>query len=840
MHPTTKMGVSEGRRSRNNTDGDDTDAVAGNGSSTTGGRPSSEQPSRSDSSSPAASSGHRDTTRNSAANEEERTVSIAAGKTVWTDVAGAGAKDDSSVHSAHSTTSLGSRHGARNHGVGGGGSRAASMLARTRNAADEYAAGRRLSGSFTSAVSAGNSAGRASRRTSRTQSFDSSTGNEADASDSILRQLVMERSSNAAAGRGATPSEAIPEGSNEFSSQSLNVSMSLAHARGGISIRNRKADYDGATDDNGGSSNSMDEVERATLSLWGIAAKNTVTSSSHGAAADEDACGATVAKSSSSQGTGAKPSSSQGNAQDRQGISEVPESTCYEPEDTTYIASRFSLPPPPQPKPQHQSHDNSPINVMLQRVRSIGKAVHEQGQQLFERTSKRYASDAHEGQVPRRNESVRDDNDDDSSHLKNHEASFFAEAGANATSYMSDVLSLLFVLLSAPFYWLYFTVTGRDYHDRYGSPPDEEDGATASPSAFGSTSKSTTAMSQEELYERSEVYLDAKEEDGTFFALLAFHHPGLVPLVDETVDAVQLAQELGEDTAKTGDTDFAAALDPDKCVHLFDDGNDDDINADDDRSRVSFDSHDIEDAVSARSGRSRNRGRSIARSRSRSVDARIRRRDKSEDEWVYDINTQKMRLKRGIRRNRSNKLSSGSGSQKSIGGRTNDTASMSIDDTHSGRSEDPAAPTSSSSSKPLEVFTSSLSGRGRRRRKSKSDRSYASGDETSGLIREPSAKWKDRGRTTENDRAAWKLNQSGLDSADDIVAASIAELERIGSAASPYKAGHEKERPRGRRGLGMSSFRRVQEGLRKSTRRIQVKDTDQYGHEVPKDVPDIV
>ena len=105
---------------------------------------------------------------------------------------------------------------------------------------------------------------------------------------------------------------------------------------------------------------------------------------------------------------------------------------------------------------------------------------------------------------------------------------------------MSDMCSLLLVLVQAPFLWLYFAITGRDYHDRYGNVNLQQTAegiyggvdATTSQNTFASR---TSKMSAEEKQERSEVYLEAKDEDGTLFAMLAFHHPGLSPLVDETV-----------------------------------------------------------------------------------------------------------------------------------------------------------------------------------------------------------------------------------------------------------------------------------------------------------------
>ena len=758
----------------------------------------------------AAGAGHRGDTSSTENPAAETVISTAAGKTVWTDVASSdNANDTSSVHSAHSAGSLSSLGSKRS---GGGGGRAASMLARTRN--DKYSriGGGRRTGSFTSGVSAtGKSAG---RRTPRKQSFDSarsfdSTEGDVLVGDSILHQLKMERANDDAASRTAASSEAILEGSKEFSSQNLTVSMSLLdRATTGTSCSNR-AGEGWTTGGNNGSSSSMNEVERARLALWGIAAKNTAASGLDGAVPSDDS--ATAATSFMSQGT----------AQAGQDITEGRERNDHGQDE-------------------QDGQDSTPFDTMVQRARLVGQSVYDCGQQVYKRSA-----ETHEGQVPRDIGSDHGDHDDEENHPEitggygetgqNHDAFFFTETRADATSYVSDMFSLLLVLLAAPFYWLYFTFTGRDYHDRYGSS-NESYGVATSQSTFGSATKSTAAMSQEELYERSEVYLEAKEEDGTLFALLAFHHPGLVPLVDETVESVQLTQALGEDTVKTGDTDLAAALDPDRCVQLNDD--DDDIDADDDKSRGSVDSLGIEDAVSARSGRSRNSRRSRARSRSRSVDARIRRRDKSNDEWVYDISTQKMRRKRGNRHDRNkSKKPSGFGSQ-SIDEMSFDSTHMTMDETCSGRSGNLSS-SISTSSKPVGVVMALSSRRERRSTRRDSgetgdhshQRSYSSESlKAQESVKEAEVEWNDRGKTTKNDRAAWKRNQNGVDGADDIVAAAMAELEDLGNAPSPYETGHEKERPGGRKGLGMSSFRKVQEVLRKNTNR----------DELQKDVHDIV
>jgi len=752
----------------------------------------------------AAGAGHLRGDTSGAENAAAGTViSTTAGKTVWTDVAGCGDAntDTPSVHSAHSaaSSSLGSKRSG-----GGGGGRAASMLARTRNPVDKYSrsGGGRRTGSFPSGVgAAGKSAGR--RTTPRTQSFDSTEG---EVEDHILH-LKMERAGNAAAGTSisgtAASSEAIPEGSKEFSSQNLSVDISLDRTKTSTTSSSRsngRAGEGWTAGGNNGSSSSMNEVERAKLTLWGIA----------GAGASND------------NAIGATPSISQGTFQAAQDISEERERS-----DRGH---------------EQDGQHSTPFDSMVQRARSVGHNIYDRGQQLCKRATLKYAAETHEGQVPRDIGSDHGDHEHEKNHPEitggyggtgqNHDAFFFTESRGNATSYVSDMFSLLLVLLAAPFYWLYFTVTGRDYHDRYGSP-NESYGVETSQSTFGSATKSTATMSQEELYERSEVYLEAKEEDGTLFALLAFHHPGLVPLVDETVESVQLTQALGEDTVKTGDTDLAAALDPDRCVQLNDD--DDDIGADDDKSRGSVDNIGAEDAVSPRSGRSRNSGRSRARSRSRSVDARIRRRDKSDDEWVYDINTQKMRRKRGNRHDRNkSKISSAFGS--SIDEMSFDSTQMTIDETCSGHSGNLSS-SISTTIKPVGVVMALNS----KREKNISLDSGESGKHSlrrscspenlkQGVGQEAEAEWNDRGKTTENDRAAWKRNQNGVDSADDIVAAAMAELEDLGNAPSPYETGHEKERTGGRKGLGMSSFRKVQEGLRKSA----------YTNELQTDVPDIV
>ena len=249
-------------------------------------------------------------------------------------------------------------------------------------------------------------------------------------------------------------------------------------------------------------------------------------------------------------------------------------------------------------------------------------------------------------------------------HGQSHESFFNGAAAANATSYMSDMCSLLIVLLQAPFLWLYFAITGRDYHDRYGNVNLQQTSEGIYGGVEASTSQNTFAsrtskMSAEEKQERSEVYLEAKEEDGTFFGLLAFHHPGLAPLIDETVDNVALAQILGEDTGKTGHTDLAAALNPDGMV-LYDSSDDDDSSGTGDYDARSVGSSGLGGGVDAnRSGRSRNsrssqsrsRHRSKSGTRSTSVDARARR-SRDDDEWEYDITTQKMKRKKKVRRGR--------------------------------------------------------------------------------------------------------------------------------------------------------------------------------------------
>jgi len=357
------------------------------------------------------------------------------------------------------------------------------------------------------------------------------------------------------------------------------------------------------------------------------------------------------------------------------------------PQEEEYGQNYYQAPPP--------SRINEVAAIALSQVRALGETVYQRGRRSYRTLRRNYhggydgSGDGHENENVDENESDLDSYDDGDDEERGgattaaRRASTAAAAAlatvtaANAASYLSDMCSLLLVLLQAPFLWCYFVVTGRDYHDRYGTVQPHGEGAyggvygadgagmggadgaaTTSQRTFGSR---TSRMTAEEKQERSEVYLEAKDEDGTLFAMLAFHHPGLCPLVDETVDNVELVQVLGEDTAKTGHTDLAAALTPDGCMALPDSDDEDDSGWDWRSVELSEASEAFGGGADAnRSGRSRTSNRSggsrtsrssqasrgRGRRRSKSVDARLRRRDRGDDEWEYDITTQKMKRKK--------------------------------------------------------------------------------------------------------------------------------------------------------------------------------------------------
>ena len=86
--------------------------------------------------------------------------------------------------------------------------------------------------------------------------------------------------------------------------------------------------------------------------------------------------------------------------------------------------------------------------------------------------------------------------------------------------------------------------------------------------------------------------------------------------------------------------------------------------------------------------------------------------------------------------------------------------------------------------------------------------------EQKGGIKSVADEWKARGKTSDMDRAAWKSSSD----MDDIMAIAMNELADIdmGGVPSPYVE-PASQRPDGRKGLGMNSFRKVQSTLRKST-----------------------
>jgi hypothetical protein len=91
------------------------------------------------------------------------------------------------------------------------------------------------------------------------------------------------------------------------------------------------------------------------------------------------------------------------------------------------------------------------------------------------------------------------------------------------------------------------------------------------------------------------------------------------------------------------------------------------------------------------------------------------------------------------------------------------------------------------------------------------------------------------------DRAAWKSSSD----MDDIMAIATNELADIGDVPSPYvqAARPAPQRPDGRKGLGMNSFRKVQDTLRKSTRSMSSHDgAHQVNHDedVVRPITDIV
>ena len=340
-----------------------------------------------------------------------------------------------------------------------------------------------------------------------------------------------------------------------------------------------------------------------------------------------------------------------------------------------------------------------------------------------------------------------------------------------------------------------------------------------------------------------------------------------------------MAQVLGEDTGKTGHTDLAAALNPDGMV-LHDSSDDDDSSGTGDFDARSVGSAGLAEAFggggvdASRSGRSRNsrssrsrsRHRSKSRARSTSVDARLRR-NRDDDEWEYDITTQKMkrkRKKRGRRRDRSKSVSRrgsltgsvGSFDARSLGGGLN-----LEDELMSTRSGD-LTMASAHSEPPKVIGGASTSGsswgggvrRGRRRgsadsfdqaarRRSSSAEGqraiakFKAAIEKKGGIKSVANEWEARGKTSDMDRAAWKSSSD----MDDIMAMTMSELADIGDVPSPYVQ-PASQRPDGRKGLGMGSFRKVQDTLRKSTRSILSHDGVQVNHEedVVRPITDIV
>ena len=269
----------------------------------------------------------------------------------------------------------------------------------------------------------------------------------------------------------------------------------------------------------------------------------------------------------------------------------------------------------------------------------------------------------------------------------------------------------------------------------------------------------------------------------------------------------------------------------------------------------------------SRSSRSRSRHRSKSRARSTSVDARLRR-NRDDDEWEYDITTQKMKRKRktrgGRRRDRSKSVSRrgsltgsvGSFDARSFGGGLN-----LEDELMSTRSGD--LTTASAHSEPPKVIGgantsgSSWGGgvrRGRRRGSANSSdqaarrrSSSAEGQraiakfkaaiEQNGGIKSVADEWEARGKTSDMDRAAWKSSSD----MDDIMAMTMSELADIGDVPSPHVQ-PASQRPDGRKGLGMKSFRKVQDTLRKSTRSISSHDGVQVNHDedVVRPITDIV
>ena len=472
--------------------------------------------------------------------------------------ADADAADASAAHSLHSGRSLSSARSSRSISGGGGGSaksggRAASMLARTRLTATTSAGSCSMrsvptSQQAKSASASGSGSGSITTRTTRARSFDQQEEDDNNNGEDIL----------------PTSSGEYYE---EYSTSLNDVNDGHGNDRGGRLMDSVK--LDGAQDDNEGfaakdnhnnnnnnnsssgadqRNSSLNEVDKARMELWGVAARNANnTSSSTGNAGTRSEEQIQVPKKQPHQaGQGTSESKDREHQQQQQ-------------VDTSrfYVSPPPEMPPPQQQqiprqqRPQEYIPQINQLAVLFSQAQSLGKKAYDRGQQSYRNLQslrQGYGYDGANGGRQQRDDDDNYDNHDEEAgsgggggggpttnqpeitsgfYGQSHESFFNGAAAANASSYLSDMCSLLIVLVQAPFLWLYFVVTGRDYHDRYGNVNLQQTSegiyggvdATTSQNTFASR---TSKMSAEEKQERSEVYLEAKDEDGALFAMVSF------------------------------------------------------------------------------------------------------------------------------------------------------------------------------------------------------------------------------------------------------------------------------------------------------------------------------
>ena len=481
-------------------------------------------------------------------------------KTVWseathaTKTSAASPRDadaaDVSAHSLSSGRSLSSARSSRSrNGGGGGGSaggaggsksggRAASMLARARLTATTSAGSCSMRSVPTSqqakAASASGSGG-ITARTGRARSFDQHEEEEDDDDDNNGENILPTSSG---------------EYYEEYSTSLNDVSdgHGNGNGRGGRLMDNVK--LDGAQDNNDSSSgadqsnSSLNEVDKARMELWGVAARNANNNAGTATATRSEELVQIPQKQPHQAGQGTSESRDREQQQQQQHQQQQVDS------------SRFYVSPPPsemsdmssqqqqqQQRPQEYTPQINQLAVLFSQAQSLGQKAYDRGQQSYRNLQslrQGYGYDGANGGRQQREDDYNDDDGDDEEagpttnqpeitsgfHGQSHESFFSGAAAANASSYLSDMCSLLIVLVQAPFLWLYFVVTGRDYHDRYGLQQTSEGiyggvDATTSQNTFASR---TSKMSAEEKQERSEVYLEAKDEDGALFAMVSFSH----------------------------------------------------------------------------------------------------------------------------------------------------------------------------------------------------------------------------------------------------------------------------------------------------------------------------